>query len=188
MFAISHLLFTNSQEQIAKIMRQCEHKKHLPHISTPLKFALIITSDTRTGKTDKSGDIIISLLEKARYKCVIRKIVKNNSTQIRSIIKKTSPNVQLIIISGGTGCGEKDITIESITPFLIKKLDGFGELFRMFSYKEIGSAAMMSRALLGITKEGKVICALPGSPNAVSLALRKLLIPELQHIIWELKR
>lgn len=170
-------------------MKQSEHKKHLPQNSRPIKFVLLITSDSRTEKTDKTGRLMIDYLEKAGHQCIAHKIIRNNITSIRALIKKIiQSKAQLIITSGGTGCGEKDVTIEAVTPLIAKKLDGFGELFRFLSYKEIGSSAIMSRALLGVTENNKIICALPGSPRAVFLALKKLLIPELQHIIWELNR
>lgn len=182
-------------------MKQSEHKKHLPQNSRPIKFVLLITSDSRTEKTDKTGRLMIDYLEKAGHQCITHKIIKNNITLIRALIKKIicakggprypsgqSSEAQLIITSGGTGCGQKDVTIEAVTPLIAKKLDGFGELFRFLSYKKIGSSAIMSRALLGITENNKIICVLPGSPRAVFLALKKLLVPELQHIIWELTR
>ena len=94
----------------------------------------------------------------------------------------------VVITSGGTGCGKKDVTIDAVNGLINRKLEGFGELFRLLSFGEIGASAMMSRAMLGITKDSKIICALPGSPNAVSMALNKLLLPELAHICWELNR
>lgn len=171
------------------MLKPTEHKKHLSHNIPPVKFALFSTSDTRTPKTDKTGRLIISLLEKAKHHCIGHKIVKNNVLRIRSNIRLAlKSDASLIITSGGTGCGRKDITIEAITPFISKRLEGFGELFRFLSYRQIGSSAIMSRALLGITKNNKIICAVPGSPDAVSLALKKLIIPELPHIIWEVHR
>ena len=170
-------------------MKQSEHKKHLPQDSRPVKFVLLITSDSRTEKTDRTGKLIIDCLGKTGHQCVLHRIIKNNTTLIRASVRKViQSEAQLIITSGGTGCGEKDVTIEALAPLIAKKLDGFGELFRFLSYKEIGSSAIMSRALLGITENNKIICALPGSPRAVYLALKKLLIPELQHIIWELSK
>ncbi|MFH0888340.1 MAG: molybdenum cofactor biosynthesis protein B [Planctomycetota bacterium] len=170
-------------------MKQSEHKKHLPQNSRPIKIALLITSDSRTEKTDKTGRLMIDYLGKAGHHCITHKIIRNNITSIRASIKKIiQSDAQVIITSGGTGCGEKDVTIEAVTPLIAKEMNGFGELFRFLSYKEIGSSAIMSRALLGITKNKKIICVLPGSPRAMFLALKKLLIPELQHILWELTR
>lgn len=181
-------------------MKIPEHKKDLLHRKIgPVKFAVIITSDTRTTTTDQSGKEIINLLTRKGHSCIGYQMVKNNLLLIRRVVRQflTHPRLQLIITSGGTGCGKKDLTIEAVTPFLEKKLDGFGEFFRALSLKEIGTAAMMSRALLGITQpvpdrnrsgKGKIICCLPGSAHAVKLALTKLLLPELSHLIWEVNR
>jgi molybdopterin adenylyltransferase len=170
-------------------MKQPEHKKYIAQEFLPVKFALLITSDSRTEKTDKTGRLVIDYLEKAGHLCIKYKIVKNEVNLIRKAATAIiNSDAKLLITSGGTGCGEKDVTIEVVTSLISKKLDGFGELFRFLSYKKIGSSAIMSRALLGITKNKTIICSLPGAPRAVSLALGKLLIPELQHIIWELTR
>ncbi|MFH1226512.1 MAG: MogA/MoaB family molybdenum cofactor biosynthesis protein [Planctomycetota bacterium] len=156
----------------------------------PVNFAIVVTSDRRTPKTDLTGRSITKLLTAAGHKCASSDIVPNKTNLIRRVVKKlvSDKNIRLIITSGGTGCGQKDITIESIRPFLTRQLEGFGELFRALSYKEIGSRSFMSRALLGFTGGNKIIVCLPGSPNAVRLAMSKLVLPELNHIIWELSR
>ncbi|MDI6733065.1 MAG: molybdenum cofactor biosynthesis protein B [Planctomycetota bacterium] len=170
-------------------MKQTAHKKHIADKFVPLKFALLITSDSRTEKTDKTGSVIVTLLEKAGHNCVWRKIVKNNRRLIRSAIRLAlKSEAGLLITSGGTGISGKDVTIESVNRFIVKKLDGFGELFRLLSFREIGASAMMTGALLGVTAEKKVVCALPGSQGAVRLAIKGLLIPELQHLFWELSK
>ncbi|MBI4712884.1 MAG: MogA/MoaB family molybdenum cofactor biosynthesis protein [Planctomycetes bacterium] len=167
--------------------------KDLPRAK--VNFAIVITSDSRTEKTDRTGKVITNLLERQGHKCVIKTIIPNNLKLIQRHIKDLirSVVVQLVITSGGTGCGNKDVTIEAIAPLLSKTLEGFGELFRMLSYKEIGSTALMSRAFLGIAGQIRnckpaILCALPGSPDAVKLALSKLLIPQIDHLIWELGR
>lgn len=169
-------------------MLQTTHQKHAAQQALALNIAVIITSDTRTDKTDKTGDVITGILQHAGHKCVLRKIVKNNLNLIRAEVKKALKAADIVITSGGTGCGKKDVTIDAANGLIDRKLEGFGELFRLLSFGEIGASAMMSRALLGITKDGKIICCLPGSPNAVSMALNKLLLPELAHICWELNR
>jgi len=169
-------------------MKLTEHQKHAAQQSLTLNVAVIITSDTRTEKTDRTGDIIVNILQNAGHKCVTRKIVRNNLTLISAEVKKALKAADVVITSGGTGCGKKDITIDAVNGLINRKLDGFGELFRLLSFGEIGSSAIMSRAVLGITKDNKIICSLPGSPNAVSMALNKLLLPELAHICWELTR
>jgi len=170
-------------------MKLTQHKKYLTqHKISPVNFALLITSDSRTSKTDLTGKTIVKLMRP--NKCFYHEIIKNNLGLIRRKVRKflTDPRVQLIITSGGTGCGRHDLTIEAVRSLLKKEIEGFGELFRLLSYKEIGSTAFMSRAMLGITKNGKIIASLPGSPNAVKLALTKLLRPELAHMLWEISR
>jgi len=169
-------------------MKLTEHTKRLPKIPVSLRVALIITSDIRTEKTDKTGDIIVSLLEKEGHKCVRRKIVPNKSALIYAEVRSALKSADMVITSGGTGISRKDMTIEAVSCFVARKLDGFGEIFRLLSFGEIGSSAMMSRAMLGITKDNKIICAIPGSPNGVSVAMNELLLPELPHIYWELNR
>ena len=169
-------------------MLQTTHQKLAAQQSLTLNIAVIITSDTRTDKTDKTGNVITGILQNAGHKCVLRKIVRNNLALIRSEVKKALKTADLVITSGGTGCGKKDVTIDAVNGLISRKLEGFGEIFRLLSFGEIGSSAIMSRAALGITRDNKLICALPGSPNAVALALNKLLLPELAHICWELSR
>jgi len=169
-------------------MKLTDHQKQLPQQPLVFNVAVIITSDTRTDKTDKTGNVINGILQHAGHKCVLRKIVKNDLNLIRAEVKKALKTADIVITSGGTGCGRKDVTIGAVNGLIDRKLEGFGELFRLLSFGEIGASAMMSRATLGITKDNKIICALPGSPNAVSMALNKLLLPELAHICWELNR
>jgi molybdenum cofactor biosynthesis protein B len=118
-----------------------------------------------------------------------RKIVRDEPDQVREAIaaQMAKPDVQVIITTGGTGITSRDTTYEAITGLLDKTLDGFGDLFRMLSYQEIGSAAMLSRAVGGLAK-GKVILALPGSEGAVRLAMTKLILPELGHLVREASR
>lgn len=170
-------------------MKLTEHKKCLHQQKpSPINYALLITSDSRTPKTDITGKTIIKLLK--NHNCLHQEIVKNNADLIRRKVKSllSKTKIQLIITSGGTGCGKRDISIESVSSLIDKQMEGFGELFRMLSYKEIGSSAFMSRVILGITQNRKIICCFPGSVNAVKLALTKLLIPELPHLFWEIRR
>lgn len=169
-------------------MKLSEHQKHAAQQSLVLNVAVIITSDSRTDKTDKTGNVITGILQNAGHKCVLRKIVRNKLNLIRTEMKKALKTVDIVITSGGTGIGKKDVTIDAVNTLIARKMEGFGELFRLLSFGEIGSSAIMSRSMLGITKDNKIICALPGSPNAVSMALNKLLLPELAHICWELSR
>jgi molybdenum cofactor biosynthesis protein B len=166
-------------------------KKHKAEAPTQLKFGIFICSTSRYGQVkkgekvqDPSGDLIESLLEKAGQIVMFRKVVSDDPTMIaegmKDIIRRA--DVDAIIFCGGTGIARSDVTIETVTPFLDKTLPGFGEIFRHLSYDEIGSAAVLSRAIAGIAK-GKAVFCVPGSPNAVQLCLSKLILPEVGHLI-----
>jgi len=133
---------------------------------------------------DSSSDLIIETLRKSDKKLVSRVLVADDKEAIREAIRDALKNedVNAVLIVGGTGIAPKDVTIETVSPLLEKTLPGFGELFRSLSYDEIGSPAIMSRAVAGVT-EGKAIFCIPGSPNAVKLCLDKLILPETGHIV-----
>ncbi|MDO6656161.1 molybdenum cofactor biosynthesis protein B [Anaerobacillus sp. 1_MG-2023] len=163
-----------------------DHKKDAPSIR-----ALIVTvSDTRTIETDKSGDIIYSLLEDNNHMVGQRAIVKDEQEEIRHAIQKgiDDKGVDVVLLNGGTGISQRDVTYEVVEAILEKELAGFGELFRMISYTDdIGTPAMLSRAIGGVTG-GTAIFAMPGSSGAVKLAMSRLLLPELPHIVRELHK
>ena len=161
-----------------------EHKKHA---HGPVGCAVITVSSTRSQEDDTSGKAIMSLLESKGHTVTNYAITKDDKAMIGVEVENnlSKRNVQAIIINGGTGIGGKDVTIEAIKPFLEKELVGFGELFRYLSYKEIGSPAIMSRALAGVAS-GKVIICLPGSTNACTLAMENLILPELGHMVHEI--
>lgn len=161
-----------------------EHKKHA---HGPVSCAVITVSSTRSQEDDASGKAIMSLLESKGYTLVNYAIIRDDMAMIGAEVEKNlnSGSVQAIIINGGTGIGGKDVTIEAVRPFLEKELVGFGELFRHLSYKEIGSPAIMSRALAGVSS-GKVLVCLPGSTNACKLAMESLILPELGHMVHEI--
>jgi molybdenum cofactor biosynthesis protein B len=156
---------------------------------TKAVFALIITSDTRDLEDDETGRIAIELIEAEGHKVANRSVVPNDGNMIRAEIEKQLENsvVQIIITSGGTGISSKDRTVDTATGLFERELPGFGELFRRFSYDEVGANVIISRSVAGIAK-GKVIFCLPGSKNAVRLALGKIILPSLGHILWELNR
>ena len=161
-----------------------EHKKKVRDI----KFAVIIVSDTRDFESDESGKIIMNLIKKNGYEVKEYDIIKNDEEQIKEKMEELmQQDIDAIIFSGGTGISKKDITVDTIKPMLEKELIGFGELFRWLSYEEIKSTAMMSRATAGIKNEKAIFC-LPGSKNAVELAVKKLIIPEIGHILWEARK
>jgi molybdenum cofactor biosynthesis protein B len=167
-------------------------RKHKTKAPKKLNFAVIICSSSRyhklkTGKSfdDPSGDLIVQTLRKSEHSVISKEIVPDDSAFIEERVRKAlgSEEVDAIIVSGGTGISPRDITIESVKPILAKMLPGFGELFRKLSFDEIGSAAIMTRALAGVTAEKKAVFCIPGSPQAVKLALANLILPEAGHIL-----
>lgn len=150
---------------------------------------MLTVSDTRTLETDEGGRLIQELLERAGHQVVRRGIVRDEPDQIRRWLQEAldDPEVQAILTTGGTGIAPRDGTYEVVSALLDKRLDGFGELFRMLSYAEVGPAAMLSRAVGGVAR-GKVVLAMPGSPAGVRLAMEKLVLPELGHLVWEALR
>jgi molybdopterin adenylyltransferase len=167
-------------------MGVAEHKREAPRT---VRCYVITISDTRTEATDSGGRAIVDLLRSAGHEVVGRTIVKDDPDLVRGTIERqlATPDVQVIITTGGTGITSRDSTFEALSGLLDKRLDGFGELFRMLSYEQIGSAAMMSRACAGLVA-GRIVAALPGSEAAVRLAMEKLLIPELGHLVREASR
>ena len=160
-----------------------EHKAAAPG---SVRCFVVTVSDTRTEATDRSGRAIVDLLTAAGHNAVGRTIVKDEPALVRDTVERqlANPDVQVIITTGGTGISSRDSTYESVGALLQKRLDGFGELFRMLSYQEIGSAAMMSRASAGLAA-GRIVVSLPGSEAAVRLAMERLLLPELGHLVQQ---
>ncbi len=146
-------------------------------------------SDTRTEATDSGGRAIVDLLTEGGHLVLEKKIVPDDPGEVRRTIDAMLANaeVQAVITTGGTGISSRDQTYEAIDSILDKRIDGFGELFRALSYQEVGTAAMLSRALAG-TAGGKIIIAIPGSENAVRLAITKLVLPEIGHLVREASR
>lgn len=171
-----------------------QHKKKGPEI---VNIALVIVSTSRFEEQEKgmqSSDKTIPLVkqildENPSFKLHNSFIISDSPEQIKTALNRLieDQNLHAIIYSGGTGLTPKDITYEAIEPLLEKKLDGFGEIFRSLSYQEIGPAAMLSRATAGKIND-KIVFLLPGSPNAVKLALEKLIIPELRHIVYMINK
>ncbi len=154
----------------------------------PVACSVLTVSDSRTEATDESGRLIRQLVAEAGHRADGYELIRNDRHQIEEAVRRflESP-AQCLIVTGGTGAGQRDITVETVAPLLQKTLPGFGELFRWLSYQEVGTAAMLSRALLGVA-EGKPICCLPGSTAAVRLGVGKLLLPELAHLVWGASR
>ena len=160
-----------------------EHKASAPR---SIQCFVLTVSDTRTLENDASGRAIADLLTAAGHGVAGRALVKDDPEQVRSTIERhlADGGVQAIITTGGTGITSRDTTYEAIDTLLEKRLDGFGELFRVLSYQEIGPAAMLSRACAGLVR-GRIVIALPGSTAAVTLAMEKLVVPELAHLVQQ---
>jgi len=163
--------------------------EHPTEKKIPTTFAIVVTSDTRTKKEDETGRIAVGLIEGDGHTVMSHTLVPNNEEKIRAEVERLLNDgaVQVIVTSGGTGIGAKDKTVATVTPLLEKEIPGFGELFRRISYDEVGGAAIMSRATAGVAK-GKLIFCLPGSRNAVKVALSKIILPNLGHMQWEISR
>lgn len=165
-----------------------EHKQMAKAQEKSVAIAIVTVSDTRTAETDTSGQAIRALAEEAGHTVVNYRIVKDEPVEVEAALHDFSDSsAQMIVFNGGTGISARDRTYDVLARALEKELPGFGEIFRMLSYAEIGSAAMMSRATAG-TYRGHVVVSLPGSTNAVKLAMTKLILPEIEHLAWEITR
>jgi molybdenum cofactor biosynthesis protein B len=151
--------------------------------------AVVTVSDTRTLENDTGGGTVVSMLSAASHQIVAREIVRDEPALIRELLRSLTSggDVQAILITGGTGLSSRDQTYETVTAMFTKKIDGYGELFRMLSYQEVGPAAMLSRAVGGLIGS-TIILTMPGSPAAVRLAMEKLILPELGHLRREAGR
>lgn len=170
-------------------MGQPTHHEHKAHAPAKVRCLVITCSDTRTPETDTSGRLIMKLLAEHGHEVAGYHIVKDDPAEITGLIAAnlTNEGVQAVIVNGGTGISRRDSTFEAVDALLEKRLDGFGEIFRYLTYQDIGSPAIMSRATAGIVK-GRVLFSTPGSENAVRLAMEKLIIPELGHLVRELTK
>jgi molybdenum cofactor biosynthesis protein B len=165
------------------------HTAHKAQAPVSVACFVLTVSDSRTPETDTGGKTIRALLEQSGHTVSGHAIVKDDPEQVSAVVRAqlAEPATQIIITTGGTGITSRDDTYEAIDGLLEKRLTGFGELFRMLSFQDIGPAAMMSRATAG-TAWGKAIFVLPGSPAAVELAMTRLILPELGHIVQQLRR
>jgi molybdenum cofactor biosynthesis protein B len=163
-----------------------EHRRQSPQA---VACVVITVSDTRTLETDRGGPLVVELLEAAGHRCLSREIVPDDPVRIRAAIEAIAGrgDTDAILLTGGTGIAERDQTFETISALLTKTMPGYGEIFRMLSYQEIGPAAMLSRAIGGLCGRTLVL-TMPGSPAAVRLAMEKLIGPELGHLVREARR
>jgi molybdenum cofactor biosynthesis protein B len=168
-------------------MSVAEHKKEAPHT---VRCKVVTISDTRTKDTDKSGKLMIDLLKEAGHEVVDYVIVKDEKEAIRDavLLGCERADIDVVLTNGGTGIAKRDVTIETVEEIIEKEMVGFGELFRMLSYTEdIGSAAILSRAIAGVAND-TAIFSTPGSSGAVRLAMTKLILPELGHVVREIRK
>jgi molybdenum cofactor biosynthesis protein B len=163
-----------------------EHRAAAPQ---SLNLAVLTVSDSRTVETDTSGALIVELAEARGHKVVERAIVPDEPERMRPLLASFAArdDVHAILVTGGTGISARDQTFETVSALLTKPLPGYGELFRMLSFAEIGSACLLSRAVGGLV--GKVVLlVMPGSRVAVELAMTRIILPELPHIVREARK
>ncbi|HZX42757.1 MAG TPA: molybdenum cofactor biosynthesis protein B [Myxococcaceae bacterium] len=163
-------------------------RAHRTDAPTHVACFVLTCSDSRAQADDVSGRALREGLEAAGHGVVGQTVVRDEPEQIRAAIERgLEGGARAVLVTGGTGITRRDQTVEAVRPLLDREIPGFGELFRMLSFQEIGSAAWLSRALAG-TVRGALVFVLPGSPNAVRLALERLILPELGHAVRELSR
>ena len=167
-------------------MSHLEHRKASP---SSVVCAVLTVSDSRTEADDESGRLYRELLTASGHTVLARAILKNDSAALKQKILELMqvPEIQVIITSGGTGLSRRDISVETVTPLLEKTMEGFGELFRSLSYQEIGTSGVLSRSVAGVAG-GKILICLPGSLGATRLALGKIILPEIGHMVREATR
>ena len=154
----------------------------------PVRVAVLTVSDSRTEANDSGGDLIRSLIHEAGHQTTTSRIVRDEPADVMALLTGDwADGAEVVLLTGGTGISNRDSTYEAVSALLEKTLPGFGELFRMLSFEEVGPAAMLSRATAG-THRGRLVFSMPGSPNAVRLAMERLIVPELPHLVWELVR
>jgi len=159
-------------------MAQPHHQKD----ARSVRFAVLTVSDTRTEEDDTSGKLIREMVVAVGHTVVEYRIVKDERAQIRWALHTARPEVEVVVISGGTGIAPRDVTCEVVCDLLDKEIIGFGELFRMLSYEQVGAAAMLSRAIAGVAR-GRLLFALPGSIKGVELAMERLILPQVAHMV-----
>ena len=176
----------SSQEHDAPVSPSSTKHHHRKAAAVSVSVVVITVSDTRTLETDTGGARVAELLESAEHKVHARSVVPDDPEAIAAATREAleAPGVGAVILTGGTGVAPRDVTPETVEPLLERTIPGFGELFRQLSYHDIGSAALLSRALAGLAA-GRVVFVIPGSRGAVGLAMEKLILPELGHLVAE---
>ncbi len=164
-------------------------QRHRSESPDSVRCAVITVSDTRTLETDRGGALVVELLTAAGHEVIDRQIIADDPDQMATLVRDHAArdDVQAILMTGGTGITSRDQTFETISSLLTKVLPGYGELFRMLSYEEIGVAAILSRAVGGVI-DGTILLTMPGSTAAVKLAMEKVILPEIGHLVREANR
>jgi len=165
------------------------HEEHQKQGPQQIRCAVITVSDTRTLENDTGGQTVIHHLSAAGHEIVAREIIPDDPAQMKPILQSLQPSddVDAILMTGGTGISSRDQTYETVSALLTKPLPGYGEIFRMLSFQDIGPAAILSRAVGGLLGR-KVLLTMPGSPAAVKLAMEKIIVPQLPHLMREARR
>ncbi len=173
-------------EREAPVSPASTHHHHRKAAAVSVQVVVITVSDTRTLETDTGGERVAEMLAGAGHAVHARKIVPDDPEAISAATREAleASGVGAVILTGGTGVAPRDVTPESVEPLLERSIPGFGELFRQLSYQDIGSAALLSRAIAGLAA-GRVVFVIPGSRGAVGLAMEKLILPELGHLVAE---
>jgi molybdenum cofactor biosynthesis protein B len=164
----------------------CQHRAESPK---SVRCAVVTVSDTRTLETDRGGQLVVELLTAAGHQATAREIVPDDPARIGPLVKRLADpaSVDAVLITGGTGITARDQTFETVSGLLTKTMPGYGELFRMLSYTDIGPAAMLSRAVGGVLNN-VIVLTMPGSTAAVQLAMDKLIVPEVGHLVYEARK
>lgn len=164
-----------------------DHREQAGH--GPVTVAIVTVSDTRTPDTDKNYHYLEARLTEMGHRIAAYRIIKDEPEQVANALVELTgePEIQIVLFNGGTGIAPRDTTYDILSRYMEKTLPGFGELFRMLSYEQVGAAAMMSRAMAGVYQQ-TVVVSMPGSNNAVQTAMEKLIFPEINHLAWEIVR
>lgn len=164
-----------------------DHRQKAGH--GPVTVAIVTVSDSRTPESDQNRQYIEGRMAELGHNVAAYRLIKDEPDQVAAVLGELAamPGVQIILFNGGTGISPRDTTYDVVSRMLKKTLPGFGELFRLLSFEEVGAAAMFSRATAGVYR-GTLVFSMPGSPNAVQVALEKLIIPEINHLAWEIAR
>jgi len=151
--------------------------------------AIVTVSDSRDAASDRGGPRLAELVEAGEHRVVDRRLVRDDQSAIHATVRELleAPDVDVVLVTGGTGVASRDVTLEAVRPLFDRELPGFGELFRALSWESIGAAAMLSRAAAGVS-DGRAIFLLPGSPAALDLAMEQLILPELRHLLDQARR